>query len=212
MTDRQVPPYPDQPQERVELLLRTYEYRHPFNYPNIRVERRYRGGESHGLEMNPINTRSPDPEHLPADRIVITEELPIVRVAVIGSACTPPGYVTLEAEPVDGFRREDELEEVMPVRFRADGLWGMHLRADQWLEPNPGGRPVPGREGASFRCTGREFPLAGMSCAVFEVPMSRKVVISGGSAVPGWTTDNFPDDAHYSFRIIRVTVAEARPG
>ena len=39
-----------------------------------------------------------------ADGIVIRDEDPIVRVAVIGSACTPPGYVTLEGEPIDGWR------------------------------------------------------------------------------------------------------------
>ena len=29
---------------------------------------------------------------------------------------------------------------------------------------------------------------------------------SGGSEAPGWTDDNYADDVHYSFRIIRTTV------
>ena len=54
----------------------------------------------------------------------------------------------------------------------------------------------------------RENPLVGMSSAVFEIPKSRKVVVSGGCEICAWSEDNFPDDAHYSFRIIRVTVVK----
>jgi hypothetical protein len=215
MTDRQIPPYPDAVQTRVELVLKTYEYHLPFNYPNITVERKYPHGEFHGMEMWPIP--KVDPAHgssgEPSEGIVIVEEEPIVRVAVIGSACTPPGYVTLEAEPCEGFRRPEELETVMPLRFRIDNLWGMHLRFDQWAE-DQGGRPFPEsapenlrKIATGFRMTSREFPLAGMSCAIFEIPASKRVRISGGSAIGGWTTDDSPDDAHYSFRMIRTTVA-----
>ena len=35
--------------------------------------------------------------------------------------------------------------------------------------------------------------------------------IQGGSTVPGWEEDNYPDDIHYSFRVIRVTVVESTP-
>jgi hypothetical protein len=88
----------------------------------------------------------------------------------------------------------------------------MHLRFDQWAETE-GGRPFPddipdkyiGRF-SGYRCKDREFPLAGMSCAIFEIPESKKIRISGGSQIPGWTDDTYPDDAHYSFRIIRTTV------
>ena len=57
----------------------------------------------------------------------------------------------------------------------------------------------------------RENPLAGMSSAMFEIPKSRKVIISGGSELYPWTEDNYPGDVHYSFRIIRTTVVVAEP-
>ena len=216
MSEKRVPPYPDPVQERQELLLRTYEYLMPFNYPNVSVERDYNGPEFHGVEMFPIpevNAENPSISK-PAEGIVVVEDDPIVRVVVVGSACTPPGYVTLEAEPCEGFRRPDEMVEVMPVRMRSENLWGMHLRYDQWAEEH-GGRPFPesapawlkDRGRTVYRCITAEFPLAGMSCAVFEIPGSRKVRISGGCAVAGWTGDAAPSDNHYSFRVIRTTVA-----
>ena len=52
----------------------------------------------------------------------------------------------------------------------------------------------------------RENPLAGMSCAIFEIPKSKQVRITGGSEPLAWSTDNFPEDTHYSFRIIRTTL------
>jgi len=214
MTDKKVPPYPDEVMQKEELITRTFQYVHPFNYENVTVDRIYDQGEFHGLEMNPINSYCPDTEHRPADGIIIAEEDPIVRVVVMGSACTPPGYVTLECEPCEGFRRANELEEVMPVRFRINGLWGMHLRVDQWLGKGDVDRPLPQDftdqwprfEGATFRCTSAEFPMAGMSSALFEIPPSRKVIVSGGCEIPHWRSDNYPDDGHYSFRIIRTTV------
>ena len=45
-----------------------------------------------------------------------------------------------------------------------------------------------------------------MSCAIFEIPKSKKVKIMGGSESPNWTEDNYSWDDHYSFRIIRLTV------
>jgi len=214
MSEKRVPPYPNEVQQKEELITRTFQYVHPFNYENVVVDRRYNCGEFHGLEMNPINSYWPETERRPADGIIIEEENPIVRVVVIGSACTPPGYVTLECEPVAGFRRDDEVEQVMPVRFRINGLWGMHLRVDQWLEPSGTTRPIPEETVAnsaflkdeSFRCTYENIPLAGMSSALFEIPPSRQVIVSGGSETPHWRSDKFPDDAHYSFRIIRTTV------
>ncbi len=134
MSEKRIPPYPDGVQQKEELTTRTFQYVHPFNYENVVVDRQYNCGEFHGLEMNPINSYWPQTERHPADGIIIEEEGPIVRVVVIGSACTPPGYVTLECEPGAGFRRDDEVEQVMPVRFRVNGLWGMHLRVDQWIE------------------------------------------------------------------------------
>ena len=192
MSDKQskkVYPYEDEIREKEEIVLKTYEYHHPFNYPNVWVNRKYPHGEQHGMELFPI----PEVDgHKPADSITIVEEHSIVRVVVIGSACTLPGYVQLEAEPTESFHREKEAPEAMPVRFRQNNLWGQHLRVDQ-LE-----------NGKTYR----EFPLTGMSCAIFEIPKSCKVTITGGGENPGWSEDNYPDDNHYSFRIIRVTVAE----
>lgn len=214
-----VPGYEHYPAtERRELVMKTYEYEFPFAYPNVEVNRNWLGPEFHGMELNISNTVNTDPDKLakvPADHIIVQEKHPMVRVVVIGSACTPPGYVTLEAEPTDDFRKHNELDEVMPVRFRADNLWGMHLRWDQWFKQGDSNEPLPESfvehwpvcEGASFQCTSRNLPMAGMSCAIFEIPRSLKVTISGGSVTPGWTTGNGPEDGHYSFRLIRTTLA-----
>ena len=40
----------------------------------------------------------------------------------------PNADMELECEPVDGWRRSDEVSEAMPVRMRVDNLWGMLLR------------------------------------------------------------------------------------
>ena len=52
----------------------------------------------------------------------------------------------------------------------------------------------------------REFPHTGMSCAIFETPPSRRITVMSGSQRPGWPTDNYPDDQHYSFRTLRTTI------
>ena len=46
-----------------------------------------------------------------------------------------------------------------------------------------------------------------MSCAIFEIPKSPRVIITGGSEICAWSDDDFPDDVHYSFTIIRTTLA-----
>ena len=228
-----VPGYDKEPMRRkLKLVTEEYEYELPFNYPNVTVVRRqYEGGEFHGIELNPVNSISgqKDYEPMAGDAIIVEEPHPIVRVAVIGSACTPPGYVQIECEPVQGWRRPDELESVMPVRMRINGLWGMHLRFDQWYSRQPevqdGAEKVsyekipkalieryPGLAEGSVKAHYVEWPLAGMSSAVFETPPSRKVVVMGGGETPGWQTDSFPDDFHYSFRIIRTTVKVPRRG
>lgn len=197
---KRVTPYEDEMREKEVLALKTYEYTLPFNYPNVEVNRVWQGPEQHGMELFPI-TSVDGKNHPPSDSITIVEEEPIVRIVVIGSACTPPGYVTVEARPIEGFRRPKEDLEAMPVRFRQDGLWGMHLRADLLKGI------VGDTYGEKTKSTYKELPIAGMSCAIFEIPKSKKVIISGGSTIAGWHGDNFPDDAHYSFRTIRVTVA-----
>ena len=219
--------YSEEKMKRIEIgNFRTFEYHFPFNYENINVVRGYSCGETHGIESNPINSYWPEPERKPSDYIEIEEASPIVSVEVIGSACTPPRFVMLSAEPVEGFRREDEIPGIMPVRFRIGNLWGMHLRADQWLvkdtevprfedraepyKPIPGGfiQKAPEFKGYKMKTDYREVPLSGMSCALFSIPMSRKIKIMAGSEILGWHDDIFPDDAHYSIRMVRVTLCD----
>lgn len=225
--EKRVPPYLDEPQKKKVLAnKRTYEYCLPFNYDNIQVVRAYNCAEPHGMEMNAINSYYPDVVRRPADYIEIHENEAIIEVEVIGSACTPPGFVMLSAVPLDGFRRDDEPEDIMPVRFRVGNLWGMHLRADQWLvhgtpvprfvDTQPSYKDLP--EGfrklepdlgdAYMKTDYHEFPLTGMSSARFSIPASSSVRITAGSETMGWTDDIYPDDNHYSIRLIRVTVCD----
>jgi hypothetical protein len=221
------------PQIKNRLVSETYEYDMPFKYGNIKVVRWFiPGREGHGVELGVINAEPQeglrDPVPHEADNILIEEQNPIIRVAVIGSACTPPGYVQLECEPIPEWRKAWESPSALPVRFRAENLWGMHLRVDALLTGTPDVQPkfgppaglayekMPEAIKALYPSTREnpwhtkshscENPLAGMSCAVFEIPPSRRVRVSGGSISTGWTSDNFPTDNHYSFRTIRTTV------
>ena len=221
--------YPGPEREKREVFTRMYEYTLPFKYPNVDVERINHGGEPHGMELFTVppgeekdfvyaaRTKEISESNRYADGIVINEEEPIIRVEVIGSACTPPGYVTLEGEPIEEWYGDDEVREAMPVRMRVDDLWGMHLRFDQVFETRhtdmPPDRPPPEHMPERWKVLGsggriyyQEMPLAGMSSALFSTPPCCKVRISGGCACPGWKSDNCPDDNHYSFRMIRVTV------
>ena len=222
-------------QTKTRLVTETYEYDAPFKYENVVVRRQtMMSRESHGVELSMVNVHFPgkEPVDVEGDSITITEPHPIVRVAVIGSACTPPGYVQIECDPVPEWRNRYEVESVMPARFRINGLWGMHMRYDAMLAGRPGVEPgvtkvgeptygaepealaelYPSKEGWTaedrkrLKAHYREHPLAGMSCAVFEIPPSLNVSVLGGSEIPGWSGDNFPADHHYSFRTIRSTV------
>tara|TARA_B100001013_G_scaffold299235_2_gene200311 strand:- start:871 stop:1602 length:732 start_codon:yes stop_codon:yes gene_type:complete len=230
MNEKRVRTYPHPPQRRQRFELETYEYHMPFNYENVTVNRRYFvSTEFHGVELNPVNSvaATRPKENLPPDTITITDDQPIVRVAVIGSACVPPGFVQLEAKVLDdftshlaGYGADVYPEGVEAPRFRINNLWGKHLRVDQWLADSEGdirdrwGKPYsnipPSRtkKKPTFKMKShyRENPLVGMSCAIFEIPRSSSVSITGGSDICAWQEDNFPDDVHYSFRIIRVTV------
>lgn len=231
--------YPHAPkQTRRRLVTETYEYDAPFKYDNIRVQRSdMMAREAHGVEMNAVNIHhppdAPEPHDLEADSITIAEERPMVRVTVIGSACTPPGYVQLECVPIEAWRNRDEMPGALAPRFRANGLWGMHLRVDALMAEAAPVQPAFNRVDAAayedlpeayydlfpsargrlhLKAHYRENPLAGMSCAVFEIPPSRQVVIHGGSETPGWASDNFPGDHHYSFRTVRTTVLTSSEG
>jgi len=220
-------------QKKRRLVTETYEYEMPFKYENISVRRfDMMGREPHGVEMNMVNYHHPqgerEPHDLEGDCITLEEESPIVRVVVMGSACTPPGYVQLECEPVEGWRNRFESPGAMPARFRINNLWGMHMRVDALCGETRDVKPLMDRvEGTEaygelpeghfelhksargrvfLKASSHENPLAGMSCAIFEIPPSHKVHIQGGSEIPGWQSDNFPGDHHYSFRCIRVSV------
>ena len=193
--DKRITGYPnDPPRERKALNLTTYEYEFPFNYPNVVVDRVWVGGERHGIELFPIKTTdgSTATTQTSSDWIVIEEDHPMVQVAVIGSACTPPGSILVECDTIDSFRHDGENERAVSARFRVDNLWGMHLRADLL------------QQGGSYHA----LPVAGMSCAVLEIPPSNRVRVSGMGAIPAWSEDGYPDDVHYSIHYIRTTVAE----
>ena len=206
----------------------------PFNYPNIAVNRRYlRGAEFHGIEMNPVNSIGVDNEHRIPDNITIEEDNPIVRVVVIGSACTPPDWVQCEAFPTEAFHKPVDVPGGAAVRYRINNLFGTHLRCDTWLAQAEGeccdergrtyesipderlamwqGVPVEKLDrrklNQRMKSHYRENPLVGMSCAIFEIPKSGKVIITGGSEVCAWSDDDYPDDVHYSFRMIRTTLS-----
>lgn len=226
-------------QVRKKLVTETYEYDFPFKYDNIKVNRYVmRGREAHGMEMNPVNIHvvqnadgTVDGGDYNGDHIIITDEQPMVRVVVIGSACTPPGWVQLDCDPIPEWRNRYEENSVLPVRFRQDNLWGMHLRVDAAVTKTANVKKsfkladdrdeyeeIPESikelykstiENPNYhKSTYQENPLAGMSCAIFEIPPSKQVIVQGGSQATGWRGDNFPGDCHYSFRTIRVDVCE----
>ena len=217
--EKRVYPYKDGVQRRTVCGgIKTYEYLVPFNYENINVVRLYDQGETHGMELNPVNGFWPNPAQPPFDYIEVIEREPIIQVEVIGSACTPPGYIQLMFDPCDGFYRADEYKGCVAPRMRIDNLWGMHLRADQWVTHTPNVTrfqcddmyELPPSEllpaGCYAKTDSSEFPLVGFSCGVFSIPRSKSVKISGGGVNPGWVGDTFAIDNHYSFRIIRTTV------
>ncbi|MHB9124588.1 MAG: hypothetical protein ACYC4F_01420 [Armatimonadota bacterium] len=225
MEERAVKPFADPVQNVIEFTTIMREYHHPFNYRNITHHCYCNDPSNSGLEINPINSVDGRTDGgVPGDYLEIVEDKPIVRLVVIGSACTPPGFVTIETEPCEGFRRPDEVSELMPARFRIDNLWGTHIRGDMWIrEESDGGLDLPDnlvenwpycheKEFAEthrlYRVTAKNYPAAGMSCAIFEMPASKTVRIMGGSQLYGWIGDAAAGDCHYSFRMIRTEVLE----
>jgi hypothetical protein len=166
----------------------TYQYWAPFNYPNVRVE--LGRGEPDGLATKPYTGAEYNPDGVELDippygAITVEEEEPIVGVTVIGSACIPPGYIILVAEPLAWkYPRTG-------VKMKVGNLWGQHLRAEPWDK----GMDESWRD-------------AGLSAAIFELPESRKFTIMAGSTddVSQLDFENQRFDSHYAVRIIRVTV------
>jgi len=169
------------PQTVVEYTPVVREYWAPFNYPNFCVELG-RTDPYVGAEFNMDGVELDVP---PYGAITFVEEEPIVGVTVIGSACIPPGYIELFAEPVEWkYPRTG-------VKMKVDGLWGDHLRIELW------------RRGIDER-----WRSTGLSAAHFSLPESKKITIMGGSQhdICDLDIQNMRHDAHYCIRIIRVTV------
>jgi len=163
-------------QEKETFQKKTYQYWAPFSYPNIKVEL---GRPGTGCEFNMDGVELDVP---PYGAITIVEDEAIVGVEVIGSACVPPGYIILHGEPMEWkYPRTG-------VKMKAENLWGLHLNVTPWSKGVDEG-----------------FRSAGLSSPYFTTPECKKITLMGGSQ-----TD--PDagakahDAHYCFRIIRVTV------
>jgi hypothetical protein len=181
------------PQVREAYQPVVYQYWAPFNYPNVRVE--LGRGEPDGLATKPYTGAEYNPDGVELDippygAITAEEEEPIVGVTVIGSACIPPGYVILVAEPVTWkYPRTG-------VKMKVGGLWGQHLRAEPWA-----------------RGMDESWRDAGLSAAIFELPESRKFTIMAGSESDVSELDykNQRFDSHYAVRLIRVTVKRAMP-
>ena len=76
--------------QRRTMRQTTYEYLWPFEYPNFTIRSTW-WGERHGREL----------DLPPAGYITVVEEQPIVAVTVIGSACSPPGWIMIEGERIE---------------------------------------------------------------------------------------------------------------
>jgi hypothetical protein len=169
------------PQQVIQYTSVVREYWAPFNYPNFCVELG-RTDPPLGAEFNNDGVELDVP---PYGALTFTEDEPIVGVDVIGSACAPPGYVQIFAEPLEWkFPRTG-------VKMKVDGLWGEHLR---WNLVKAG--------------IDEGWRSAGMSSAHFGLPESSKVTIMAGSShdIAEMDVKNGRHDAHYCIRIIRVTV------
>jgi len=158
------------PQKREVSRVKTYTYWAPFNYENVTVEL---GRPGTGVEFN---IDGAELDIYPYGAIIINEEEPIVAVSVIGSGCSSSGQIWLEAEPVEWkYPRTG-------VRMMKRDLWGIHIRYDAW------------------RSTDESWNDAGLSCARFELPDSKKIIVGGSSQGA---------DPHYCVRLIRVDVKES---
>ncbi len=169
------------PQQVIEYTTVMREYWAPFNYPNFCVELG-RIDPYVGAEFNEDGVELDEP---PYGAITFVEGDPIVGVEVIGSACVPPGFVELFAEPLEWkFPRTG-------IKMKVDNLWGDHIRAELLKKGvNEGWR------------------TAGLSCARFSLPQCKKITLMTGSQHDLADVDfkNMRHDAHYCTRIIRVTV------
>lgn len=157
------------PQVREATRTKTYTYWAPFNYPNAVMEL---GRPGTGVE---VNYNGAELDIYPYGSITIEEEEPIVAVTVIGSGCSGDGYLVLEAEPVVWKYPQTA------VRMMKKDLWGIHMRYNTW------------------KLVGEDWNDCGLSCARFDIPESKKIIVGGGS---------HGADPHYCIRLIRIEVQE----
>ena len=167
------------PQTVEVFSVKYHQYWAPFNYSNILLEL---GRRDKGAEYNNDGVEIDIP---PYGAITIEEDEPIVGLEVIGSACAPPGYVMVNAEP---------LERKYPrtgVRMMVDNLWGEHVIARLWL-----------------RGVTEGWRECGLSSAQFSLPESGKITIMGGSqtVVGDREIEHSWHDGHDCVRLIRVAL------
>ena len=173
----------DQFQSPTIYREKTYEYRQPFKYPNIRVE--LGPGGEHNMD-------GVEPQAPPHGAITIVQDEPIIAITVIGSACVTPGYVILHAEPlVWEYPRTG-------IKMKAKDLWGEHIRWTAWELGLDEAWQSAGMSSVRF-----DLPE---SCKVTLMGGSEMDVGYWLSA-RGQTPDT-EHDGHYLFTIIRVTVRE----
>lgn len=166
-------------QKREEYPTVTYQYWAPFKYCNFSVEL---GDTTKGAEYNADGVELDVP---PYGAITFVEKEPIVGVTVLGSSCCAPGTVYLHCEPLLWkFPRSG-------VKFKAENLWGEHLRAYVWSK--------------GIR---EQYKKCGLFSAYFAIPESSKVTIMGHGAFDieqrDYDTNHY--DAHLTVRMIRVDV------
>lgn len=170
-------------QKRKVYETTTYEYTAPFKYPNFKVEL---GDETKGAEYNPDGVELDVP---PFGAITFVEDEPIIGVTVIGSSCCAPGTVYLHCEPIEWkYPRSG-------VKFKADNLWGEHIRIHVW------------KVGIT-----EEYKKCGLFSADFSIPESKKVTVMGHGSfdVEQQDYDSNHYDAHITIRMIRVTVKKLK--
>ena len=129
------------PQAVVEYLPVVREYWAPFNYENFDVDL----GRTDPYVGAEYNSDGVEIDEAPYGAITFVEDEPIVGVEVIGSACVPPGFIQIFAEPLQWkYSRTG-------VKMKVDGLWGEHLRQNLWKAGIDEGWRTAGLSSASFR-------------------------------------------------------------
>lgn len=120
--ERVVPPGP---MPKVSIIPKINEYVSPFGYSNVTLTGAF-AHFAHGTELEPTGA------------ITITEATPIISVSVIGSACTPPGYLMLSIPNMD--KKLQSVENLMGTHDLPDPSWCRENTA--FFEVDPGTRTI----------------------------------------------------------------------